>query len=187
MTEPAPAGRSVEKALGGPSPRDLYLAEADYVWTTLRRLGMPAADLADLAHEVFIAAFRKLSSYDASRPVRPWLFGIAANVALQHRRTMGRRREAAEFPSFNVVAADGVKTAEELAVDSQERQLLHAALQRLGADRRAVVILHELDGQPIPVVAEALGIPVNTAYSRLRLGKADLVEAIENLTKTKGR
>lgn len=153
------------------------------MWTTLRRLGVASADLPDLVQEVFIAAFRKLNAYDPARPLRPWLFGIASNVALQHRRAVGRRREAAPPASLESSLVDGGKTAEDLAADNQERQLLIGALQRLGPDRRAVVILHELEGQPIPAVAAALGIPVNTAYSRLRLGKADLVAAVEALSR----
>jgi RNA polymerase sigma-70 factor (ECF subfamily) len=53
----------------------------------------------------------------------------------------------------------------------EERTLVHEALQRVPLHLRTVLMLHEMDGFIIPDVAAALGIAVNTAYSRLRLGR----------------
>ena len=69
----------------------VFHAECDYVARTLRRLGIREADLEDLTHDVFVTFHRKLHQYDPSRPVRPWLFGIAFRLASEHRRRAVRR------------------------------------------------------------------------------------------------
>jgi RNA polymerase sigma-70 factor (ECF subfamily) len=59
--------------------------------------------------------------------------------------------------------------------------LARSALETLELGRRAVFILHALDECPMPEVARALGLPLNTAYSRLRLARADLALAVRRL------
>jgi RNA polymerase sigma-70 factor, ECF subfamily len=165
---PAPA----LAANGLPTPRALYEAEADYVWNTLRRLGVSSSDIEDQTHEVFMAAFRQLHRYDPGRPIRPWLFGFAVKVASHFRRQARHRHE---IPGDLPVTPDGKPHPEEAATAAQDRQRLQAALEILDLPKRAVVVLHEIEGRPIPEVAEILGIPVNTAYSRLRLARAELI------------
>lgn len=55
----------------------LYVAELAYVLRSLRRLGVDAADVEDLAHDVFVTAYRRRDDRDETRAVRAWLFGIA--------------------------------------------------------------------------------------------------------------
>ncbi len=169
----APPGKAL-------TPDALYRAEGEYVWNSLRRLGVAAADLEDLTHEVFIVALGRLSSYDPARPLRPWLFGIAARVAGHHQRWWRRRREVGgELPELE----DGGRPADEELADRQARALLVRALGQLKLERRSVLILHEIDGVAVPQIAEALGIPLNTAYSRLRLGRAELAVAVRRLAR----
>src|SRR5262245_47602718 len=77
---------------------DLFKAESSYVWNTLRRLGVQERDLEDLTHEVFLTVHRRLGDYDATRPVRPWLFGIALRTALRYRELARHRRELVTEP-----------------------------------------------------------------------------------------
>ena len=65
----------------------------------MRRLGVRPAELDDLCQEVFAVVFRRLSDYDPSRPIEPWLFGIAYRVMLDHHR---KRSTHAEVPSARV-------------------------------------------------------------------------------------
>lgn len=149
---------------------ELFEAHAKYVWITLRRLGAGAGELEDLTHEVFLQVFRRLDQYDASRPIRPWLFAFALRVASEDRRRLRRRPEVAselsDSPDFGPTPIDELLAAE-------RRQLARSALDELELNRRAVFILHELDGYAMPEVARSLGIPVATAYSRLRLARED--------------
>jgi len=72
---------------------DAFQKELDYVFRTLRRLGTSPSEVEDLAQEVFLALRRCWPEYDARRPLRPYLFGIAFRIASAHGRK--RRREVA--------------------------------------------------------------------------------------------
>lgn len=165
----------------GPSRADfdrLYEAEFDYVWSTLRRLGVAAAHLEDVAHEVFITAWKRLADYDTSRPLRPWLFGIAYRVASDFRDKAWQRREVAD------AEPDGLdeNPAPDAQLESkQAKAFVLKALEAIPLDRRAVFIMHELEGETIPAVATALDVPLNTAYSRLRLARRDFTDAVHRL------
>ncbi len=155
----------------------MYREELRYVLGTLERLGAPALQLEDLCHDVFMAAFRKRADYDASRPLRPWLFGIAFRMMLNVRRkheevVLGRNLEH---------AVDQQAGPEQAMDDKEARGALERAIQTLEPHRRAVFILHDLEGQPAPEIARVLDIPLNTAYSRLRLARADVLQATQYL------
>jgi RNA polymerase sigma-70 factor (ECF subfamily) len=156
----------------------LYKQEFGYAWRTLRRLGVRESDLADTAHDFFIVVFRHLSDYDSSRPVRPWLFGIAVRVVSDYRRSARITREAlGEAPEV----VDRAPPADEQIAERQAREAVMAVLDTLELDRRAVLVMHDIDGHPVPEIAAALAIPVPTAYSRLRLAREDVAAAIKRL------
>jgi RNA polymerase sigma-70 factor (ECF subfamily) len=155
--------------------RSLFDAELPYVWNSLRRLGVREADILDQAQEVFLVVHGLLPDYDASRPVRPWLFAIAYRVACRYRSLARNRYELphAEVPT----SADPTPSADQQLEHGEAREVLLGAIEQIELSRRAVFIMAELDEQPMTAVAEALQIPVNTAYSRLRLAREDFVAA----------
>jgi RNA polymerase sigma-70 factor (ECF subfamily) len=155
---------------------------AGYVWNSLRRLGVPASDLEDLTHDVFLQVGRHVGDLDPTRPVRPWLFGFAFRVASQHRRRAHRRRET---PGEADRMTHPGPAPDEQLVAEERRRLLMAALQRVDIERRAVLVLYEIDHTPMADIAEVLGIPVNTGYSRLRVARAELAAAVRSLQKRK--
>ncbi len=77
--------------------------------------------------------------------------------------------------------ADPRPLPDDQLITAEQRTLIETALQDVQLDRRAVLMLHEIDGYPIPQVAEALSLPLNTAYSRLRLARAELGRAVMRL------
>ena len=186
MTDLPPSSRIPGEAVApkasaagwGPSFRSIYEAEFDYVWQSLRRLGVRPSDVEDVAHDVFVTVHRKLSDYDPFRPIRPWLFGIAFRIASDYRRTSRFQREV--FDSEPEREDPGPIADAQLATREAHR-LVMAALDTINLDQRAVFILHELDGQTIPEVAEALGEPLNTIYSRLRLARKAFAAAATRL------
>jgi len=154
----------------------LYEAELTHVWHSLRRFGVRPADLEDLCHDVFVVFYRARHRYDPARPVRPWLSGIAFRVASEHRRRACNRHELPGEPP-PLPALD--PPADERMALHEEQALVLAALQTLSDERRAVLIMHDLDEQAMPEIAEALGWPLNTAYSRLRLARAEFAAAVQ--------
>jgi RNA polymerase sigma-70 factor (ECF subfamily) len=147
---------------------EVYEREYEYVWRTLGRFGVPHADLGDGVHEVFLVLYRRWNGLERKDALRPWLFGVARRVAAALRT---KQREA---PSD----AEPVAAADPLAA---QRDLLWRALATLDEDRRAVVILHDLEGRTGAEIAALLDVPVNTVHSRLRLARADLVAAVRRL------
>lgn len=153
----------------------IYRAHLDYVWSSLRRLGVPASDLEDAAHEVFLVVHRKLGEYDRARPLRPWLFGIAYRVASEQRRKNARRH--AQELEDQLVASES-SSPEKQTVKRQAIELAQKALDAVDEEARAVFVLAELDGVAVTDVAETLSIPVNTAYTRLRRARLAIANAI---------
>jgi RNA polymerase sigma-70 factor (ECF subfamily) len=171
--EPADMARPEPKA----DLRELSDTHAPFVWNTLRRLGVREGDLEDLTHDVFVQVQRHLGEYDATRPARPWLFGFAFRIASQHRRRAHHRREVQR----EAEAADPAARPDEQLAAEQDRRLVLDALEGIHADRRPVFVLYEIDGMPMDEIARVLGIPVNTAYSRLRVARAEFAAAVRRL------
>lgn len=180
---PSPAAPFAPLVPSPPTFRALFEAEFAYVLNTLRRLGVRESDLEDVTHDVFIIVHRLLPEYDPERPLRPWLFGVAFRVASDYRRLARHMREVPEEPMDE--PADPSLPADEQIASAQARRLVINALDELELDRRAVLVLHDIDGQAMPQIAEALGIPLNTAYSRLRLGREQFRAAV-NRAKLRG-
>lgn len=158
--------------------RAIYDAELPWVWNTLRRVGVPDRHLEDVAHDVFVVVYRRLDDYDRARPLRPWLFGIAHRVASDFRR---RAAHAREIPDEEPAATHGGPDAEAQLADDDARAVVARALDTLDEDKRAVFVMHELDDRPVTEIADALAIPLNTAYSRLRLARRDFTAAVRRL------
>jgi RNA polymerase sigma-70 factor (ECF subfamily) len=155
----------------------------DYVWATLRRLGVRDADREDLVHDVFMKVHARLADYDASRPIRPWLFGFAYRVAADYLRLARHRLEVlgdhADPPTPGVPADVGLEILD-------ERDLVLSALHTLDLERRAILVMHDIDEVPVPQIAHLLDIPLNTAYSRLRLAREQMAGAVTRLRVARG-
>ena len=149
----------------------LYRDEFSFVYRVLRYHGVRDADIEDLAHDVFVVVHRRLDDYDPTRPIRPWLFGIASRTARRHGDRVARRSEVStEAPT----SASRDPAADEQLAAARAWHELERALQQLPWEQRAVVISHDIEEHTAPEIAAALGVPLNTVYSRLRLGRSKL-------------
>jgi RNA polymerase sigma-70 factor (ECF subfamily) len=155
----------------------LFASEFAHVWNTLRRLGVRPADLEDVTHEVFISLYRRRASYDPTRPFGPWLFAFCFRSASEYRR----RLRKGETVLSDVEPIDEAPLADELLAAGDDVTLVDAALGRLDLDRRAVLVMHDMEECTVPQIAEALAIPVNTAYSRLRSAREQFTKAVDRL------
>ncbi len=145
------------------------------MWRSLQHLGVTEADLEDLLQEVFVVVHRKLSGFDGKSKVTTWLFGICLRVTARHRRKAYFRREraTAEPPE----QAD-TKTPEGTAVLHDDRRRLARALARLSLEQRAVFVLFELEGQSCQQIADLVGAPIGTVYSRLHQARARVARSL---------
>jgi len=172
--------RLVHSAPPAPTPErncfEAFDRELDYLFETLQRLGAGPREVEDLAQEVFLVLHRNWPTLDLTRPLRPYLFGVAFRVVCAH-----RRRRAREIPHPSVDAPDVGINPEGVLQSKQSVELLTAALERVPLPRRAVVVMHDLDGVPIADVARRLSISRFGAYARLRKARKELASAVRRL------
>jgi RNA polymerase sigma-70 factor (ECF subfamily) len=146
---------------------------SDYVWRTVRRLGVRERDVDDIAlHILYVAA----SKLDTIRPgsERSFLLHTALNDVQTYRRTCARQREEA----FDSEPVDRGPSTDELLDMRRAREKLDVILDELSLDLRAVFVLHELEEQTIADIATTLDIPAGTAASRLRRARALFYERV---------
>jgi RNA polymerase sigma-70 factor (ECF subfamily) len=169
-TDPSPA---VDDALDVASVYDQHAA---FVFRSLRRLGVPDRSVDDAVQDVFIVVHRRLGEFEARSSLRSWLFGIARRVAHDHRRRIGRKERGEELPETLIDPAGSTP-----AVDverAQAVQVLHAILASLDDEKREVFMLAELEQMTVPEIAAAIGVNLNTVYSRLRAARIAFDQAV---------
>ena len=155
-----------------------FQLEFDYIVRSLRRLGVHRDDVEDMVHEVFLALYGTWHKYDPSRPLRPYLFGIAFRVAASHHRKTRR-----EVPCALSDIDDSAPRPDQVLQTKQARALVLIALERIPLPRRAVFVMHDIDEVGMRDIASSLSIPLFTAYSRLRKARKEFAAAVASLSK----
>jgi RNA polymerase sigma-70 factor (ECF subfamily) len=139
----------------------LYAAHAPAILRFLADLLGDRAAAADATQETFVRAFRRLSTLRAADRVAPWLFGIARNVSLEHRKARRRRGRVlvsagggdGEAPAEG---CDG-RTPEVELLGQEAARVIEGALGRLSDDRRAMLLLRLDHGLAYEEIAELMG------------------------------
>lgn len=150
----------------------LYRAEFKAVYAFLWRLGARESEMSDLAHDVFVTVAKRLSSFDPSRPARPWVLGIAFRVFSDARR---RHREVDPVSEH---LEDPSPAPDEVVARRQAQALLQRALATLPDERRVAFVLHELEGLSVNEVTAVMEVPLPTTYSRLRVAREEVASAV---------
>ncbi len=177
---------SIAQGFASAAPFDLatvYAREFDWVWHTLRRLGVAQRNLPDVTHDVFVVVHQRAHTFDPARPLRPWLFGVAYRVARDH-LNLGRNRN--ESVSDTIEAVDTTPTQDQHVAQSEARELVLSALQALDLERRVVFILHDLEEQPMREISDALDVPAKTLYARLAVAREQFTAAVRRIRMQRG-
>jgi RNA polymerase sigma-70 factor (ECF subfamily) len=165
-------------ASGAASPafEAVYAEYFSFVWRCLRALGVRLSSLDDATQDVFVVVHRRLPHFEGRSTMRTWLFGITRNVASNHRRSHARKgeKEAAEED----VAGDD-PGPQDVAQDRQAAEFIRGFLRNLDEPKRELFVLCLLEELSVPEAAEALGLPLNTAYTRLRRVRAEFRRALD--------
>lgn len=184
MTTLAAGSAPALPATRADSARDARLRELvdqhyDFVWRSLRRFGVPAADAQDAAQEVFVSLSRRLEDVERGRE-RGFLYRTAMNHAAHAHRTRLRRREVGdEAPEARVCPAPG---PEEQLIGARARELCYRVLAGLELDLRAVFMLYELEQLTMAEIAELLELAPGTVASRLRRARSAFLERARELS-----
>jgi RNA polymerase sigma-70 factor (ECF subfamily) len=174
--------RLVHSRASAPEPSasclDTFDRELDYLYGTLQRLGASPGDVDDLLQEIFVALYRNWPSLDTTRPIRPWLFGVAFRVVRMH-----RRRRAREAPQVLPDLEDDAPSPEGWLQGQESLALLSAALELVPPARRSVVVKHDIEGLEVVDIARQLSITKFGVYARLYKGRKELARAVRRLLK----
>jgi RNA polymerase sigma factor (sigma-70 family) len=138
------------------------------------------ADADDLVQETFLTASRAAASFTPGAPAKPFLLGIAAQLARRKRRSFARLREL--LASFEHAPMAPRATPEDDLVTGQESAQLNAALGRLPHRHREVVLMVDLGGLSGVEAAKALGIPAGTVWRRLHEARVQLRARVSRRT-----
>jgi RNA polymerase sigma-70 factor (ECF subfamily) len=145
---------------------EVLASNYQFVWRSLRRLGVGEQWVDDTTQRVFEVAAAKLAKI-APGSERAFLFQTAVRAAMSVRRTYAQRREAMIGEELDELADPGPLPDANLE-EKRRRAYLDQLLDTMPMDLRTVFVLFEIEGLAAPEIASMLDIPVGTAASRLR-------------------
>lgn len=148
------------------------------LYSTLRRLSGSGEDAEDILQDVLIKLYPKVSELRALDEPRPWLMRVAYRQFVDfHRRQrhVPTASQRYDDPQMENPGEELVVAGPEHELSARERaRTVQAAVAELDPDRRAIVVLHLIEGFTLEEVSAALAIPVGTIKSRLHRIKAQL-------------
>ncbi|MBX3187278.1 MAG: sigma-70 family RNA polymerase sigma factor [Labilithrix sp.] len=160
------------------SSAEVFRAHGAYVFRLLRRLGVADADLDDVTQDVFVAVHRSWDKYEERHHLRAWLSRIAVREASRYRRS----RPPVATIAIEIDALSGEASSPEASMRAHEALAdFERLLSVLDEDRRNVFVLYEVEELSMEEVADAVGCPVATAYSRLRAARKAILAAAKRL------
>jgi RNA polymerase sigma-70 factor (ECF subfamily) len=155
----------------------LVAEHMDFVWRSLRRLGVAEADCDDGCQRVWVVLAKKISSIEPEK-MRSYIFSVVVRIASEMRRARGRHQHEEldeHTPAQTALDAEG------LLEQKRVRQLLDQVLSSMSWELRVVFVMFELEGSSSPEIAEALGVSRGTVASRLRLAREAFRRGVERL------
>lgn len=170
LRAPAPVPGTPTASLRAADLPALVEEHADFVWRSLRRLGVPEATSDDATQQVFVVAQQKIEQILVGRE-RAFLFSVAMNVAAHVRRSLARRREVQDDDALDRI--DPAPLPDAQLDDRRARALLDEVLDAMDLDLRTVFVMFELEEMTMTEIAEILAIPQGTVASRLRRARDD--------------
>lgn len=145
--------------------KTLYEKHHAFVYRVARRLGTPPEEAEDVVHEVFMVVFDQLERFQGGK-LTTWVYRITANVASHRHRKRRRRRAIAELSARIGLASP--PDPELLASRASDARAIDRILEGMSPKKREVFALFELEGLSGEDIAERVGCPINTVWSRLR-------------------
>jgi RNA polymerase sigma-70 factor (ECF subfamily) len=184
MTSPSKAPELDEPArvsgtrFGPIDPFDkLYRLHFDFVWRCARAFGSTPEEVDDVVQDVFIVVQRRFADLKDEALARSWVYGITRRVVSSHRRRRPKKdsQDATEVEGLTSPDQSPLAAAEQ----SARLRLLSVLLEGLDEPKREVFVLSEILEMNGREIAETLGIPMNTVYSRLRVAREEFDKAAQ--------
>lgn len=157
--------------------QELMTRYKDSVYAFLRRFLSRSDLVEDVFQETFLQVFVSRNTFDLSRPLRPWLFTIAANKARDAVRSRHRRHaaaldaaiepSAAEQTSYVSLMPDDVPAPQTTLMNLETRRAVQNIVSEMPENLRLVLLLSYFHELPYQEIAETLSLPLGTVKSRL--------------------
>jgi RNA polymerase sigma-70 factor (ECF subfamily) len=157
------------------------------IYSLLARTVRDPSDAADLTQDVFVKIFRGIGSFHGESSLRTWIYRIALHEGLNQRRWWRRHKqqevtietetldcENGEPARLKEMLVDPGESPYELAIHTETRERVEAALRQVPEPFRMTLILRDIEGFVYEEVAEMLGLNLGTVKSRLVRGRACL-------------
>jgi RNA polymerase sigma-70 factor (ECF subfamily) len=159
------------------------------LYNTVFRLVGSAEDARDIVQDSFISAFEALNRFHGDSQFFTWLYRIAVNASISHKRKQRRTLRSGQGGSAGI-APEPADLSDGHAPDaalqrSEDRRSVQEALMRLGSEFRAVLVLREIDGRKYEEIAELLNLPIGTVRSRIHRARLELRLILEGMSKPK--
>jgi len=173
----SPVNATVARAQQGDQTafRELYQAHVGRVYALCLRLTASRQEAADHTQDVFVRAWERLDSFRGESAFSTWLHRLTVNEVLQSRRSAGRR-------GARITLAEDPAAWEQPSTRHHSAGLasdLEAAIARLPAGARAVLVLYDIEGYQHPEIAALLGIADGTSKAQLHRARRLLREMLE--------
>lgn len=167
-----------------PSPEEfdaVYRANVDFVWRSLRRLGVRDAALDDATQEVFMVVHRRFHEFRPGSSIKAWLFAIAQRAASDQRRWVRRKGNLLPLHE-DMPASSNASSPLDNAITRQATDRVLEFLEKLDEPRRVAFILSDLEQMTAPEIGAALGVNINTVYYRIASARKAFAAFVERRT-----
>jgi RNA polymerase sigma-70 factor, ECF subfamily len=161
---------------------EVHKRHGEFVWRTLHRMGVRAPHVEDVYQEVFLVVHRRLHTFNGQCALTTWLYEICFRVAAGYRRKAHFRREelVPDWSQLEPPTPAAVSPERQLETARRAR-LLERLLDDLPLEYRVVFVMYELEGMSSEEIAESVGAPLGTVYSRLYRARKRLSRALSRL------
>jgi RNA polymerase sigma-70 factor, ECF subfamily len=138
--------------------------------------------VADVTHNVFMIAYRKLGTFEQRSSIRTWLCGIAFRVGRGFLKSSAVRLEVSDADvAAGIIDSGSVERSLDTSRHSGELALAERLLDALPAEQREVFVLHELEQLTGTEIAELMGTSLGTVRSRLRRARESFRKQLAQL------
>jgi RNA polymerase sigma-70 factor (ECF subfamily) len=164
------------------SVAQVHERHGEFVWRTLHRMGVRHPHVEDVYQEVFLVVHRRLGSFAGQCALTTWLYEICFRVAAGYRRKAHFRREEL-VPDWSELDARSspIPSPERQLVAARQKKQLERILDTMPLEYRVVFVMFEIEGLTSEQIAERIGVPLGTVYSRLYRARKRFARALARL------
>jgi RNA polymerase sigma-70 factor, ECF subfamily len=170
-----------ELSVAVPSFPELCTRYFEFVWKCARAFGSKSDEIDDVVQDVFLVVQRRHADLKDERLARSWIYSITRRVVSSQRRRKRERDSRAASDVDSLISTQQSPLA--VAEHNFEVRLLSALLDGLDERKREVFVLSEIMEMSGREIAETIGVPMNTVYSRLRAAREEFDAAAQRQRK----